>query len=81
MLDMPKKPHSSAETTPQAGKRPGRPKTGRKPAYTIYARIRPSLGDKVEAYLENTKPKTTLTGFLELALERFFEAEDKHRDA
>ncbi len=57
-------------------KPPGRPK-GRKPTYVVYARIKPEIGAQIEAFLDTTKPTTTLVGLLELALEEFFERRQK----
>lgn len=52
-------------------RKPGRPATGRKPTYILYARIQPRLGAAFEAYIEATKPKPSQTAALELALEEF----------
>ena len=66
-----------AKKTPS---RSGGKKPNRKPAYVIYARVRTELGDKVDHFLDTTKPTTTLTGLIELALEEFFARREQHAD-
>jgi hypothetical protein len=51
-------------------RKPGRPATGRRPTYLVYARIDPALGAAFDQYLEKTRPKPTTTAAVELALER-----------
>jgi hypothetical protein len=46
----------------------------RAPAYVLYARIDPKLGEAFERYLAVTKPTPTATSAVELALERLLEA-------
>jgi hypothetical protein len=52
-------------------KKPGRPQTGRKPTYILYARIKPSIGAALDAYIAATRPTPTQTSAVELALEEF----------
>ena len=46
-----------------------RAKCGRTPAHTIFARIEPDLGEALNDYLAQHRPKTTRTAILALALE------------
>jgi hypothetical protein len=63
--------HMSEKKKGKAGGRgPGRP-PGRVPSVTIFARVPPALGEALEAYVEATRPKTTNTAVVELALERY----------
>lgn len=50
-------------------RKPGRPK-GRKPSYTVYARVDPVLGQALEAYIDRTEPRPSQTAVIELALKR-----------
>lgn len=65
------------DTIPDMAKKkpngPGRPATGRKPTITIYARVRPELGEALEAYLASLRPRPTGTAVLEAALEDFLQ--------
>lgn len=54
-------------------KKPGRPATGRKPAYVISSRISPKVGAALDAYIAASRPRPTQTSVLETALERFLE--------
>jgi hypothetical protein len=44
-------------------------KPNRSPSYTIYARIRPDLGEAFERYLNSLRPKPTQVKALEALLE------------
>lgn len=55
---------------PPSGKKPNR-----KPAYIIYARVDPVIGEAWEKYLAETEPEPTVTAALELALKRFLRQE------
>jgi hypothetical protein len=57
----------SQERRTNTGKKPNR-----KPAFTLYARIKPSLGEAMDAFLEATTPRTSQSAVTELALEEFF---------
>jgi hypothetical protein len=43
----------------------------RSPSYTMYARIRPELGQLFAQYMRDTRPAPTITAVLEVALEEF----------
>ena len=63
---------SNVGTIPVMAKKrkPGRPATGRKPTYIVYARVSPALGAAFEQYLERTRPRPSTTSAIELALEK-----------
>lgn len=51
-------------------KKRGRP-PGRKPVYNAHVRIRMSLGEALDRYIDSVKPATTQRAVIELALERY----------
>lgn len=53
------------------GRKPGRPKTGRTPAFVVYARIDQSLGEQFAEYVNGVRPKTTQAAVIELLIEQF----------
>lgn len=69
--NMPKRTNKNGSKAASGDKkRPNR--TGR--ALGIW--ISDELGKKLDDFLENRKPKTTLTAVIELALEEFFEKQE-----
>jgi hypothetical protein len=48
---------------------------GRRPAYTVYARISPELGEAFEQFLASRRPKPTLTSAVEMAIEELLKSE------
>jgi hypothetical protein len=48
-------------------RKPGRPK-GRKPTYSLNARIKPAIGRALEQHVETIQPETTVRAVVELAL-------------
>jgi hypothetical protein len=62
-----------ANNSKKPGK-PGRPK-GRKPTYPLYARIKPSLGEAFDAYVESIQPRTSTTAVIEMILEQYLHAQ------
>jgi hypothetical protein len=54
---------------PRGGKR--KPQ-GRSPAYVVFARVDPRLGEVLEDVVETTRPKTDKTAIVEAALEMYF---------
>lgn len=63
MLDM-------AKSSKPSKKGPGRP-AGRKPTTTIYARVEPSLGAALDAYLDSLRPRPTTTSVIVVAIEEY----------
>lgn len=43
----------------------------RSPAYTIFARVPPELGEAFEAYLDSLEPRPKATGAVALAIREF----------
>jgi hypothetical protein len=48
---------------------------GRSPAYTLFARIHPDLGQAWEQYLASLRPKPTAVSAIEVVLEEFLKAQ------
>ena len=48
-----------------------KPPQGRSPSFTINARINLALGQAFDRYVQETRPKPTITSALEHALEEF----------
>lgn len=44
----------------------------RSPSYIVYARVNPSIGEAMDAFIAKTKPTPSQTAVVELALEEFF---------
>jgi hypothetical protein len=57
---------------PASGSSPGQ---GRSPAYTLFARIHPDLGQAWEQYLASLRPKPTAVSAIEVVLEEFLKAQ------
>lgn len=51
-------------------KKVGRP-PGRKPVYNAHVRLRPTLGEALDRYVDSIKPATTQRAVIELALEEY----------
>jgi hypothetical protein len=47
--------------------------TGRTPRYILYARIDVALGEVLDRYVRDTKPRPSATSVTELALQEYFE--------
>lgn len=61
----------AAQPSKRKGKR-GRP-VGRTPSITVFARVRPEIGDVLHAHIESISPKTTLSAVVELAITQYLE--------
>lgn len=51
----------------------GGKKPNRTPAYTIYVRVPPQMGEALEAFISAQHLPTTLTGVVQAALARYLE--------
>ncbi len=54
-------------------KKRGRPPKGRTPAFTVFARIKSELGERLVRHVDSIEPKTTLAAVVELAIRQYLD--------